>query len=180
MEVHAKVDEADIGQVRAGQRASFTVDAFPGKSFNGVVAQVRKSPQIVQNVVIYTVIISTENPRLLLLPGMTALAEIVVHESGDTLTVPSAALRFRPPENVTRRVVLSEPTSESQNPDGEYATVWVLDGAGQPTPITLTIGVSDSVITEVLDGPLTAGKHVIVGQTLVSEKPSFLGLRFGF
>lgn len=96
MQVETSMDEADIGRIHVGQKATFTVDAFPDKEFGGRVEQIRKSPQTVQNVVTYTVVISTENPDLILLPGMTANVKVVVSERSDTLKVPSAALRFRP------------------------------------------------------------------------------------
>jgi HlyD family secretion protein len=90
------VDEADIGQVKEGQRVKFTVDAFPDETFNGVVTQVRKQPQSEQNVVAYVVLAQAENPRGNLLPGMTANADIVIEELKGVLKVPSAALRFTP------------------------------------------------------------------------------------
>lgn len=96
MQVHANVDEADIGRVVAAQDVSFTVDAFPGKSFQGRVIDIRKMPQSTQNVVAYTVIISVENDDLLLMPGMTANARILVQKREEVLRIPNAALRFRP------------------------------------------------------------------------------------
>src|SRR6202011_377198 len=78
MEVHGKIDEADIGQLRLGQMARFTVDAYPDRTFDGRVNQIRKAPEVVQNVVTYTAIISAPNPDLLLLPGMTAQLRIIV------------------------------------------------------------------------------------------------------
>jgi len=96
MQVHANVDEADIGRVVAGQEVSFTVDAFPGKSFQGHVVDIRKMPQSTQNVVAYTVVISAENDDLLLMPGMTANARILVESRDQVLRIPNAALRFRP------------------------------------------------------------------------------------
>ena len=96
MEVHGKIDEADVGQLKVGQTAQFTVDAYPDQTFGGQVLQIRKSPEIVQNVVTYTAIISAPNPDLLLLPGMTAQLRIVVSELGEILKIPSQALRFRP------------------------------------------------------------------------------------
>lgn len=98
MQVESSVDEADIGRILAGRPASFTVDAFPGRKFSGVVDQIRKAPVTVQNVVTYTVIIATDNTHLVLLPGMTATVRVVVQELSDVLKVPNAALRFRPPE----------------------------------------------------------------------------------
>ena len=96
MEVHGKIDEADVGQLKVGQTAQFTVDAYPDQTFRGRVQQIRKSPEVVQNVVTYTTIISAPNPDLLLLPGMTAQLRIVVSDSGGILKIPSQALRFRP------------------------------------------------------------------------------------
>src|SRR5262245_10313796 len=96
MEVHGKIDEADVGQLKVGQPAEFTVDAYPNRTFSGQVLQIRKSPEVVQNVVTYTAIISAPNPNLLLLPGMTAQLRIVVSDTGETLKIPSQALRFRP------------------------------------------------------------------------------------
>src|SRR6516164_7033219 len=96
MEVHGKIDEADVGQLKVGRTAQFTVDAYPDQTFSGQVLQVRKSPEVVQNVVTYTAIISAPNPDLLLLPGMTAQLRIVVRDTGEVLKVPNQALRFRP------------------------------------------------------------------------------------
>jgi HlyD family secretion protein len=96
MQLEAAVDEADIGQVRVGQPASFTVDAYPDFSFRGVVHQIRLAPETVQNVVTYTVVIYVDNPEEKLLPGMTANVTILVNEARDVLMVPSMALRFRP------------------------------------------------------------------------------------
>lgn len=96
MQLEAAVDEADIGQVKVGQTANFTVDAYPSRSFKGTVHQVRLAPETVQNVVTYTVIILVENDDLTLLPGMTANVTVDVDEARDVLKVPSTALRFRP------------------------------------------------------------------------------------
>jgi len=96
MQVETSVDEADIGRIKVEDRATFTVDAFSGQTFTGVVTQIRKAAQIVQNVVTYTVIISVENPGGRLLPGMTANVKLVYAEKPSVLKVPNAALRFRP------------------------------------------------------------------------------------
>jgi HlyD family secretion protein len=97
MQVETSIDEADVGRIRVGQRASFTVDAFPGRSFNGEVRQVRKSAQNVQNVVTYTVLITAGNDSGQLMPGMTANVRIVTDTRESVLKVANAALRFRPP-----------------------------------------------------------------------------------
>ena len=97
MQVEAAIDEADVGRLRQGLPASFNVDAFPRRSFAGEIKQIRKSPQTVQNVVSYTVVISAQNPDLALLPGMTANVRIVVESRESALKVPNAALRWLPP-----------------------------------------------------------------------------------
>jgi HlyD family secretion protein len=96
MQVEAAIDEADVGRLRVGQQATFTVDAFPRRSFNGEIRQIRKSPVNVQNVISYTVVISASNPDLSLLPGMTANVRVVVEKRDAVLKVANAALRFRP------------------------------------------------------------------------------------
>jgi HlyD family secretion protein len=96
MQVEAAIDEADVGRLRNGMSATFSVDAFPRRSFAGEIRQIRKSPQNVQNVVSYTVVISAANPDLALLPGMTANVRIVVDSRANVLKVPNAALRWRP------------------------------------------------------------------------------------
>jgi len=96
MQVEAAIDEADVGRLRVGQAANFTVDAFPRRNFGGEIRQIRKSPVNVQNVISYTVVISASNPDQSLLPGMTANVRVVVDSRNDVLKVPNAALRFRP------------------------------------------------------------------------------------
>ena len=96
MQVETSVDEADIGRVSLEDRATFTVDAFPGQTFSGIVTQIRKAALVVQNVVTYTVIIGVANPGEKLLPGMTANVRLVYDEKPDVLKVPNAALRYRP------------------------------------------------------------------------------------
>jgi HlyD family secretion protein len=96
MQVETSVDEADIGRIKVEDRATFTVDAFPGDTFAGTVTQIRKAAQVVQNVVTYTVVVAVNNPGGRLLPGMTANVKLVTAEKSDVLKVPNAALRFRP------------------------------------------------------------------------------------
>jgi HlyD family secretion protein len=100
MQVECSVDEADIGKVKEGQKVKFTVDAFPEDNFNGVVRQVRYSPEVIQNVVTYTTIVDVENPEMKLRPGMTATVSIVVGEAQNALRVLNSALRFQPPPAV--------------------------------------------------------------------------------
>jgi HlyD family secretion protein len=96
MQVETSIDEAEVGRVQVGQAATFTVDSFPGRVFNGKVSQVRKAATVVQNVVTYTAIIATTNPDLRLFPGMTANVRIVVDTRENVLKMPNSALRFRP------------------------------------------------------------------------------------
>ena len=95
MEILANVDESDIGQIEEGQEVRFTVASYPERNFNGTVTEIRLQPQVVQNVVNYTVVVETENPRRLLLPGMTATLDFVVDEVEDVLSVPASALSLK-------------------------------------------------------------------------------------
>ena len=96
MQVEVRVDEADVGRIREGQRASFTVDSFQGRTFIGNVSQIRKVAMTIQNVVTYSVLVSADNDDLRLLPGLTANVRIVIDERANVLKIPNAALRFRP------------------------------------------------------------------------------------
>jgi len=96
MKVECSVDESDIGKVKEGQKVRFTVEAYPNDTFNGIVQQVRFSPETVSNVVTYTTIVNVDNPEKKLLPGMTATVSIIVGEARDVLRVSNAALRFTP------------------------------------------------------------------------------------
>jgi len=153
IEVHAHVDEADIGKVRVGQTVSFSVDAHPGRRFDGAVRQIRKAPEISQNVVSYTVVIGATNPDDLMLPGMTALVEILTARQDKVLQVPNAALRFR----MQRGLVPSDDTAASQ------AGVWVSRGGHDHAFEPLTIGYSNGEFSEVVSGNLEAGDEVIIG-----------------
>jgi HlyD family secretion protein len=178
MEVHAKIDEADIGRIIVGQRAGFTVDAYPEREFVGTVAQIRKAPEVTQNVVTYTVLISADNPDLLLLPGMTAIVQIAVKEVQNVLRLPNAALRFHPPNETAVR---AEAAAGADAVDrGTPAMVWVLDDARHATPVQIAIGDSDARATELVAGPLAEGEQVIVGAMTTAAGRSFLGVPLGF
>jgi HlyD family secretion protein len=170
MEVHGKIDEADVGQLRAGQTAEFTVDAYPDRTFSGRVLQIRKSPEVVQNVVTYTTIISAPNPDLLLLPGMTAQLRIVVSDSGDVLKIPNQAIRFRPSD------AAAGPENQSQSAAAKgAATVWVVNGDGRADPVAVKLGASDDSGAALLEGPLKAGQHVIIGVANSQSRRSYFG-----
>ncbi len=157
IEVHARVDEADVGKVKVGQSVMFTVDAYPERRFDGAVSQIRKAPEISQNVVSYSVVIDASNPEELMLPGMTALVEIVTAQHEQVLQVPNAALRFAMPlesqPNASGPVAL-DPSSPS---------VWLVRGNSDYERQQLQIGYSDGEFTEIRSGTLTAGDEVIVG-----------------
>jgi len=177
MQVDTNVDEADIGRIRVGDRVTFTVDAFPARPFSGQVVQIRKAPQVVQNVVTYNVVVGVQNPDLKLLPGMTANVRIVVDQKPSVLKVPNAALRFRPQgvqaDGPARGGPQGRPgggpaapTAQGRGPAGR---VWVVGTDGKPRPVNLQLGISDGNFTEVLDGGLTEGQEVIIGST---ERPA--------
>jgi HlyD family secretion protein len=156
IEVHAHVDEADIGKIRAGQTVSFTVDAHPGRRFEGAVNQIRKAPEISQNVVSYTVVIGASNPDELMLPGMTALVEIVTAQKDKVLQVPNAALRFQMPGK-------SAPGHDEQDiVEASQSAVWVARH-NDYTHEVVNIGHSNGEFSEVVSGNLEAGDEVIIG-----------------
>jgi HlyD family secretion protein len=156
MQVEAAIDEADVGRLRLGMPASFAVDAFPRRSFEGEIRQIRKSPQNVQNVVSYTVVISARNPDLALLPGMTANVRIVVDERAGALKVPNAALRWRPPE-ADGPADLPRP-----RPGERRSTVYVLRN-GEPRAVEVRLGLTDGASTEILGDAPAEGTEVVIG-----------------
>src|SRR6516165_6585313 len=176
MEVHGKIDEADVGQLKVGQTVQFTVDAYPDQTFSGQVLQIRKAPEVVQNVVTYTAIASAPNPKLLLMPGMTAQLRIAVSDTGEVLKIPNQALRFRP----SGADVRSDSRPASQVGSGAFAKVWVIGADGQPSPLTVKLGVSDDNSSALLEGTLTEGRQVIVGVANSQNKAGYFGIRLGF
>ncbi|HET7340130.1 MAG TPA: efflux RND transporter periplasmic adaptor subunit, partial [Methylomirabilota bacterium] len=160
MQVETSVDEADIGRIRPTTPVTFTVDAFPGETFAGEISQIRKAPQVAQNVVTYTVVVAVANPSAKLLPGMTANVKFVTAERGDALKVPNTALRFRPPDAPAPTSERSGTARERQRTSG---TVWILGDDGRPQPVAVTLGITDGVSTEVTGGDLAAGRQVLVG-----------------
>jgi HlyD family secretion protein len=155
MQVEAAIDEADVGRLRVGMAAAFAVDAFPQRSFAGELRQIRKSPQNVQNVVSYTVVISAANPDLALLPGMTANVKVLVESREAALKVPNAALRFRPPGGAEGR-----PPAARRG--AAVGRVWVLE-AGVPKAVEVRLGLTDGASTELVGEAPAEGAEVIVG-----------------
>lgn len=172
MEVQVDVDEADVGKVHEGQNAHFSVDAYPGKKFDAQIRELRYGSEVVQGVVTYKAVLTTDNTELLLRPGMTATAEIIVAEVDDALTVPNAALRFSPPssEPVDQRSFLQKlmpgpprlrKPSTAADATGTDRKVWTLrDGA--PEAVSITTGATDGKRTEIVEGALAPGQAVIV------------------
>ena len=157
MQVDTNVSESDIGGIKDGNKALFTVDAFPKRTFEGVVTQVRQSPQTVQNVVTYDVVVSIENSDLALKPGMTAANRIVTDQRSDVLRVPTQTLRYAPATGARR-----SGTSGRTWPDGQ-TRVWVLRD-GKPARIPVTAGLDDDTYTEIISGEIKAGDQVIVAE----------------
>ena len=153
MRVIAAVDEADIGEVASQQRASFTVNAYPNRTFEGVVTEVRNSPVVVQDVVTYGAIVLVDNTDLALKPGMTATVRVRTASAPHTLHVPSAALRFSPPTE--------KKTAEP--------SVWRLDGETL-VRIPVTPGLSDGEVTAIAAGPVAPGQAVLVDLTPEGKK----------
>lgn len=179
MRVDTSIDESEIGKIKVGQRASFTVDAFPGKVFDGKVQQVRKAAQTVSNVVTYLVEVSAANPELQLLPGMTANVRIVTNVSEGVLKVPNAALRFRPPQNDKEK---SERKAAGSGTEVRHrgtrgapgsARVYQLQ-AGKLVPLPVQLGASDGLMTEVTAPSLNEGSEVVIGtlQPADGKRPS--------
>jgi len=169
MQVDTNVSESDVGGVKEGNKATFTVQAYPGRIFHGTVRQVRQAPNTVQNVVTFDVVVSVDNPDGALMPGMTATTRIIKAERSDVLTVPQQALRYRPGGRSEKRSPeAAAPGDKSVGAAGDRAQrgrVWLLR-AGHPTLVQITTGLDDGVSVEVLTGDLQAGEQVIVSEVM--------------
>ncbi|HEX3250064.1 MAG TPA: efflux RND transporter periplasmic adaptor subunit [Pyrinomonadaceae bacterium] len=198
MQVIANIDQADIGLVEQAKSVKFTVDAFPGKEYDGKIEQMRLNPVNVQNVVTYNVVIDVANPEQTLKPGMTANLTIMIDDRNNVLKVPNAALRFTPPRTDSsagagaqgqgqgrRRQQGGDNAAAGNNAGGnndqnkfapasapvlpgQVRVVWVLGQDGKPQRRRITVGLSDGSATEVVDGDLKEGEMVITGQQVSS------------
>jgi HlyD family secretion protein len=181
MELHVDVDEADIGQVREGQEAVFSVDAYPNRTFEALIIQTRYGSQTVDGVVTYETVLKVDNSDLSLRPGMTATADITVKKVENAILVPSAALRFTPPVqkqqsesggSLISKLLPGPPRRSRQhenvNTDKTQQRVWVLQD-GQPVAVPIAVGDTDGVSTEVLKGEIEPGMAIIV-DTVNAEK----------
>lgn len=171
MQVVANVNEADIGMVRVGQYAKFTVDAFPEDVFEGEVTKILINPIIFQNVVTYSTIISVDNSSLKLKPGMTANTSILVAKVEGVLRVPNVALRYTPSQ-VARKEVKGYRDEKSYDKKGPR--VWVLTN-GVMKPVVIQLGVSDYNHTEVVAGEIKEGQEVVIGETVSRAKEDRFG-----
>lgn len=156
MEVDANVSESDIGGIKLGNKATFTVDAYPKRTFEGTVSQVRRSPQTVQNVVTYDVVISVDNSDLTLMPGMTAASRIVIDQRDDVIRVPNQALRYAP-----------SGLAAAAQPD--HAQIWVLRD-GEPVSVPVVAGLDDDSFTEILSGDVKPGDLVVTAERMATVK----------
>jgi HlyD family secretion protein len=184
MELHVDVDEADVGQVEEGQRAVFTVDAYPDRSFPAHIRQVRYGSKTVDGVVTYETILVVDNSDLSLRPGMTATADIVVKEIENATLIPNASLRFKPPlaqknnssggQSLLSRIFprphgsSSMRDRERNQTDRTRQEVWTLID-GKPSRVRVTIGFTDGLMTQVIDGDITPGMELIVNAESVKR-----------
>jgi HlyD family secretion protein len=175
MQAVASIDEADVGLVKENQKATFTVDAYPQKTFKGMVSQIRFQPITSANVITYQGIIEVSNPDLELKPGMTANISFIVAEKTDVIKVPNNALRFKldttanisssTTANGNRR---SRGGNKSSGDKQNRGRVYVLDAEKKAKPVEVTLGVTDSSFTEVINPTLKEGDPVITGYVLQS------------
>lgn len=155
MQVVANVDEADIGDVKEGERVSFTVDAYPDDTFEGTVKQVRQEATTTNNVVTYEVVISAPNADLKLKPGLTANVTIYTAERKGVLSVPSKALRFTPQKETVGKMKIVDQTGNAKN------KVWSIEG-NSIVAHKVNIGMTDGTNTQILNG-ISAGVKVVTG-----------------
>ena len=157
IQVWASVNEADIGRIKVGDPATFTVDAFPGQVFHGVVSQVRLNATMVQNVVTYTVVVDTDNPGGKLLPYLTAQTDFLVARRKNVLMVPNAALRWVPLESEILPAATVPAAAVNRG------TVWVTAGR-YVRPIQVTVGLANNYDTQIESPEIKPGMRVVIGE----------------
>ena len=173
MELHVNVDEADIGKVKAGQNALFTVAAYPNRTFGARIIQARFGSTTTSGVVTYETVLAVDNSDMALRPGMTATAEITTQRIENAVLIPNAALRFTPPVQEAKRAsvglvgsLLPRPPSRPAAQQGKDKTakkqqqVWTLKG-GQPVAIPVTVGATNGIVTEVVAGDVKPGTALV-------------------
>jgi HlyD family secretion protein len=180
MKLQVKVDEADVGELRTGEPATFTVDAYPNQTFPATVKRIDLGANATTmynsagtaatsttNVVSYTAELAVSNPKLLLKPGMTATANIVTDSVKNVLLVPNAALRFTPPSAPVKSGIFGGPPQPQKNTEvgrGARQLLWVVGPDGNPKSISVIAGHSNGSLTEVRGTGLHPGLQVITGQ----------------
>jgi HlyD family secretion protein len=166
MQVDTSVDESDIGRAALGQTVTFTVDAYPEKTFTGEVAQVRNSPIVTQNVVTYNVVVRVDNRELLLKPGLTANVSIEVKKFGDVLKIPNAALRYRPATKGTDAESAGKRQGNGKGKGKEAGgqRVYLLGKDGKPVPVRVKTGASNGTVTVLEEGELKEGDLLVTGE----------------
>jgi HlyD family secretion protein len=180
MELQVNVDEADVGMVKPGQPATFTVDAWPGRKYPAKLTRVGFGAQTTDGVVSYLTILEVQNDDLSLRPGMTATAEITTSSRDRVLVVPNAALRFTPPTNneakkdsgLIASLLPRPPARDTQKKipgNGQSPQVWVLQ-QGNPVAVPVKTGLSNGQQTEILGGELRAGMQVITETEKTMQK----------
>jgi HlyD family secretion protein len=174
MQIDSNVAEADVGNVEVGQNVNFTVDAFPYRTFQGVVTQNRNAAVTVQNVVTYDIVIAVSNPDLKLKPGMTANISIITSQRENVVKVPNAALRFRivdskaTPTPAPSVAEATPPPSRHSSSGRTHAekrdrTVYVMPpNGGKPAPVQVKVGLTDGMFTEITEG-LKEGDVIVTG-----------------
>jgi HlyD family secretion protein len=172
MELRVDVDEADVGKVRIGQKATFSVDAYPDRKFPAEIKDIRFGSEVVQGVVTYKAILSIDNSDLLIRPGMTATADIIVQKVEGALLIPNQALRFSPAsaqggsqqQGLLQRLFSGRPTfrpPSTREDTGPNRTVWTLRD-GSPAAIPVVIGATDGRRTEIVKGDVSLDQRVIL------------------
>jgi HlyD family secretion protein len=163
------VDEADIGEVTEGQRVEFTVDAYIGETFNGVVTQVRLDPTVTSNVVTYTVVIKADNEDLKLKPGLTATISIYTLELNNVLTAQAKAINFKPDAATLATYNMHHNLPETTvSTSSKVKTLWVLGKDRSISEKTVTLGASDGVNVQVLSG-ISEGEALVYSLKGVSK-----------
>jgi HlyD family secretion protein len=185
MQVDTNVSEADVGRIMVGQDSTFTVDAYPDRTFHGKVSEIRNAPTTIQNVVTYDVVILVDNSDLKLKPGMTANVSVMIAHREGVLKIPNAALRFRPVSAKSESGKGGTPQKVGEQvktggaDQGKPGRVWVLSTAGEPTPLSIVLGITDGTFSEVISGDLREGAGVIVEETSSKKSQSSSPLPFG-
>jgi HlyD family secretion protein len=169
MQVDTNVSEADVGRVRVGQPATFTVDAYPGRTFTGTVTSIRKAPINVQNVITYDAVVGVSNADLKLFPGMTANVKILVDQRPNVLRVLNAALRYHPASETPAPAAVGKGIRKSA---ASGQAVSVMDPNNKQRRVTLTTGVSDGTYTEITGGELKDGDRVVVAALVTASATS--------